>query len=111
VLTFVAVGEGCGPGLRDAHVIMKKIYTASNVFACDILRGILESEGIRSMLKNELGSGMAGYGLPLPGAPSLPWAWPEVWVNDEDFDAASRIASDFDKAQPPAAEEDQPMTE
>jgi hypothetical protein len=46
---------------------------------------------------NEGGSAMPGNSLPIPYASELPWAWPEVWVNDEDFAAASEIAADFQR--------------
>ena len=79
---------------------MKMIYTAPSVIPCDLLKSVLEVEGIESMIKNELGSNAAGYGLPVPDFPSLPWAWPEVWVNDEDIERATEIAADFDETQP-----------
>lgn len=36
------------------------------------------------MLRNEFVSRTAGVGF----TGGLPFAWPEVWVNDEDFDTA-----------------------
>jgi hypothetical protein len=74
---------------------MKRIFTASNVIPCDLLRSLLDACGIVSALKNEGGSGMTGNALPVPTGSELPWAWPEVWVNDEDFEAASEIVADF----------------
>jgi hypothetical protein len=35
--------------------------------------------------------------LPVPSGSELPWAWPEAWVNDEDFEVASQIAADFQR--------------
>jgi hypothetical protein len=67
---------------------LKKLFTAPNVVPCDLLRSLLDARGIPCIVKNELGSAMAGYGLPLPGNPSLPWAWPEVWVHADDYEAA-----------------------
>jgi hypothetical protein len=74
---------------------MKRIFTAPNVIPCDFLRSILDSEGIASALKNEGGSAMTGNALPVPSGSELPWAWPEVWVNDEGYEVASQIAADF----------------
>jgi len=41
---------------------------------------------------------MTGNSVPVPYGSELPWAWPEVWVNDEDFAVASEIAADFQRA-------------
>lgn len=58
---------------------------------------MLDAYGIMSALKNEGGSAITGNALPVPSGSELPWAWPEVWVNDEDFEAASQIAADFQR--------------
>ena len=77
---------------------MKRIFTATNIIPCDLLRSMLDAYGIVSALKNEGGSAMTGNALPVPSGSELPWAWPEVWVNDEDFEVASGIAADFQHA-------------
>ncbi len=74
---------------------VKRIFTASNVIPCDLLRSMLDAYGIVSALKNDGGSAITGNALPVPNGSELPWAWPEVWVNDEDFEVASHIAADF----------------
>jgi hypothetical protein len=74
---------------------MKRIFTAPSVIPCDFLRSLLDAEGIASVFKNEGGSAITGNALPVPYGAQLPWAWPEVWVNDEDFELASQIAADF----------------
>jgi len=74
---------------------MKRIFTAPNIIPCDFLSSILDSEGIASALKNEGWSHMSSNALPVPCGSELPWAWPEVWVNDEDFEVASLIAANF----------------
>lgn len=74
---------------------MKEVFTASNVIPCDLFKSVLDAAGILSMIKNEGGSAMTGNALPVPAGSELPWAWPEVWVNDEDFEVASQIAVDF----------------
>ena len=74
---------------------MKRVYTDPNIVRCDLFRSMLGAARIESMFKNEAGSAWTGYGYPVPSGSALPWAWPEVWVNDEDFDMASQIAADF----------------
>lgn len=64
---------------------MKQVFTNSSVIPCDLIKSVLEAEGISATIKNELGSAAAGYSLPTLDNPSLPWAWPEVWVADEDY--------------------------
>lgn len=60
---------------------MKKLFVSPNVTECDLVRSLLEGIGIFTMLKNEYTTRTAGVG-PFGG---LPFAWPEVWVNDEDY--------------------------
>jgi len=76
---------------------MKKIFTDPSVVPCDILKSILEAQGIKVMIKNERGSASAGVGYPIPGMPSAAFAWPEVWVNDEGFQKAQSILSEWKK--------------
>jgi hypothetical protein len=76
---------------------MKRVFTASSVIPCDFLRSMLDAAGIASVFKNEGGSAMTGNALPVPSGSELPWAWPEVWVSDEDFEVASEIAADFQR--------------
>ena len=63
---------------------MKRIFTSPNLTHCDMVHCVLEASGIPSMLRNELASIWAGASA--IGSPSF--AWPEVWVNDEDVQAA-----------------------
>lgn len=74
---------------------MKMVYTAQNVIPCDILTSMLQAEGIWCTINNPRGSFTVGEGWPLPS--SLAWAWPEVWVRDEDFETAADITSQFRK--------------
>jgi len=57
----------------------------------------LDAEGIESVIMNEGGSAMTGNALPVPAGAQLPWAWPEVWVNEEAYELASQIAAEFEK--------------
>jgi hypothetical protein len=59
---------------------MKKIFTSPNLTRCDLVLGVLEQSGINAMLKNELAYNTAGASI----VGALGFAWPEVWVNDED---------------------------
>lgn len=70
---------------------MRQVFTNSSVIPCDLIKSMLEAEGIAATIKNELGSAAAGCGLPVKDNPSLAWAWPEVWVADEDYDRAIEL--------------------
>jgi len=59
-------------------------------------------------MKHELGSAAAGYGFPVPGNPSLPWAWPELWVSDEDYERALETLATIDVGGEPEKRPDQP---
>jgi hypothetical protein len=80
----------------DQH--MKQVFTNSSVIPCDLVKSMLEAEGIPAIIKNELGSAAAGYSLPVLDNPSLPWAWPEVWVPDQDCERALELISGFEAA-------------
>ncbi|HTG43439.1 MAG TPA: DUF2007 domain-containing protein [Verrucomicrobiae bacterium] len=83
---------------------MKRLFTAASVVPCDFVRSLLDAQGIFSVLKNEGGSAMTGNALPVPSGSELPWAWPEVWVRDEDFELALLITTDFEKDTLPSEE-------
>jgi len=51
---------------------------------CDMVLCTLEQSGIAAMLKNELSCNTAGASI----VGALGFAWPEVWVNDEDAEIA-----------------------
>ena len=70
---------------------MRQVFTNSSVIPCDLIKSVLAAEGISATIKNELGSAAAGYGLPVKDNPSLAWAWPEVWVADEDYERAVEL--------------------
>ncbi|MBI4830979.1 MAG: DUF2007 domain-containing protein [Candidatus Lindowbacteria bacterium] len=67
---------------------MKKLTTAPNLAECDLLKALLESNGIECFIKNDILFRLAG-GVPFPEV------MPELWVvNDEDFGEASAILAD-----------------
>jgi hypothetical protein len=70
---------------------MRQVFTNSSVVPCDLVKSVLEAEGIFTTIRNELGSAASGCALPVVDNPSLPWAWPEVWVSDEDYDRAAAL--------------------
>jgi len=75
---------------------MKKVFTRSSVIPCDLAKSVLEAAGIFAVIRHELGSAAAGYSWPVPDNPSLPWAWPEVLVSDEDYERALEVLSTID---------------
>lgn len=75
--------------------MMQIVFSSSSIAPCDLVVSALDAEGIPAVIKNELGSAVCGYSIPLFDNPSLPWAWPEVWVNEEDYDKALAIAEGF----------------
>jgi hypothetical protein len=75
---------------------MKQVFTNSSVIPCDLVKSMLDAEGIPAIIKNERGSAAAGYSLPVLDNPSLPWAWPEVWVPDGDYEKALELISGFE---------------
>ena len=80
---------------------MKMVFTDASVVPCDMLKGILQASGMRVLIKNELGSAGAGVGNPIPTMINLPFAWPEVWVADDDYETAAAIVADVMKDRVP----------
>lgn len=67
---------------------MKKLITGNGLTQCDMVRIMLESNGIRCFIKNEYSSTTAGAGLIGP----LNFAAPELWViDDEQFADAEEV--------------------
>lgn len=78
---------------------MKKVFTAPGVVPCDLLKALLEAEGIRCVLRNQHGTSLLGYGFPVPGGSALQWSWPEVWITEEDMERAKPIVDEFHRSQ------------
>jgi hypothetical protein len=69
---------------------LKKIYTSTNLAECSLRKGVLESHGIRCIIKNELLS-------PLAGVVPAPEVWPELWIlDDEKLDEALELLAGKD---------------
>jgi hypothetical protein len=77
---------------------MQPLYYSLNLLEVHHLKNLLESEGIRCHIKNELLSRLAGE-IPFTECA------PQLWLLDErDLDRASRIVADFGRsavAKPP----------
>jgi hypothetical protein len=70
-------------------IALKRVFTAPTITEAHLIMGVLESEGIETILKNEHLSGLAG------GVPFME-VWPEVWiVNDEETEHAEAIIADY----------------
>jgi hypothetical protein len=100
-----------GANAGVVNLNMKKVFTRSSVIPCDLAKSVLEAAGIFAVIKHELGSAAAGYSWPVPDNPSLPWAWPEVWVSDEDYERALETLSTVDTGSPGDALPDPPSTQ
>ena len=79
---------------------MKLVFTAPYLAPCDLVKALLEGAGIPAMLKNEHGhiAVMAVVG----GAATF--CWPEVWVEDEDYERAAEIVARENSAVKETAE-------
>ena len=67
------------------------MFTAPTVTEAYLIKGILESEGIETFVKNEHLSGLAG---------EVPFmeSWPEVWViEDQEVEHAETIIADYQR--------------
>ena len=66
---------------------MKRVYTSQNISMVELYKGVLEENGIRTLLRNQYVS-MAAGGVPVQDAR------PELWiVNDGDLAHAQAIIS------------------
>lgn len=78
---------------------MKMIFTARSVVPCDVLKSMLEAEGIPCVIRNEYGTHLLGHGFPVPGGSALGWAWPEVWIPEAEAERAAPLVAEFQKSQ------------
>jgi predicted RNA-binding Zn-ribbon protein involved in translation (DUF1610 family) len=74
---------------------MKKVFSSSYIADCDQLRMVLSLAGIESMMKNEFGNPI---GLVITGGVAS-FAEPELWVEENDYEAAMQIVVSAMKAQ------------
>lgn len=64
--------------------MLRTVYSASNLAIVSIFQNILEGYGIRCWLKNEFLHAGIGEIPPIE-------CWPQLCVNDDDFEEAKRI--------------------
>ena len=75
---------------------MQPLYSSLNLLEVYHLKNLLEAEGIRCQLRNELLSRLAGE-IPFTECA------PQLWLLDErDFERARRVVTDFGRAAVPA---------
>ena len=68
---------------------MQPLYSSLNLLEVHHLKNLLEAEGIRCQIRNELLSRLAGE-IPFTECA------PQLWLLDErDFERASRVVTDF----------------
>ncbi len=67
---------------------MKLLYSSSNAMVVGHVRNLLDVEGIACQLRNEFLSGGMGELPPTE-------AWPELWVDQQDYPAAKKILDAF----------------
>jgi hypothetical protein len=73
---------------------MKRIYTAKNPIDAHLLKGVLETQDIQTEVKGDFMWSFLGE---LPVSPDF---LPNVWViNDEDYEKAMEIVSDFESKE------------
>jgi hypothetical protein len=71
---------------------MRPLYSSHNLLEVHHLKNLLEAEGIRCQIRNELLSRLAGE-IPFTECA------PQVWLQDEcDLERARRIVNDFGRA-------------
>lgn len=74
---------------------MKKVWSSPSLVQCDLLKALLESDGIACIMKNENNARFAGIGYPLFSGQTLDFAWPELWVPDDQFEEANELVMEF----------------
>jgi len=75
---------------------MKRIYLAQNPIMANLLKGILESRGIKATVQGEFLWSVRGE------TPAGPDTWPSVWiVDDSDYEKAMEIVVGFESEKAP----------
>jgi hypothetical protein len=70
---------------------MRRVWSTPNVVQGDLIRSALEGHGIKALLVNDLSAQFTGIGYPVRSGQALPFAWPELWVEDEDYERAAEL--------------------
>jgi hypothetical protein len=85
---------------------MKEVWSSPSLVQCDLVKAMLEGEGIECAVRNESNARFAGIGYPLLSGQTLAFAWPQLWVPDEQFERASEIVRDYSKGHEETLERD-----
>jgi hypothetical protein len=80
---------------------MKRLWTTPSVVKCDLMKCMLEGHGIHAQILNELSAQYTGIGYPLPSGQALAFAWPEIWVEDADYDRALELITELLQSESP----------
>jgi hypothetical protein len=78
---------------------MKQVFTDPSEVPCDLLKRILEGQGIKALIKNAHGGAGTGGGDPIGMLSAPSFADPEVWVSDEDYEVAAEVAAGMQLSQ------------
>lgn len=74
---------------------MKKVYSAQNITMVGLVRDLLESSDIATVIRNQFLSGAAGELPPIE-------CWPELWVRDDrDYERARTVVAEVIKEETP----------
>jgi hypothetical protein len=72
---------------------MIKLFTSYNLWETGMLQGVLEQQGIASVIRNEHLVNTSGY--------IRPDTWPELWVlHDTDAERATQLLEEWQKTRP-----------
>jgi hypothetical protein len=74
---------------------VRRIWTTPSVVQADLIKCMLEGHGIHTQILNELTAQYTGIGYPLPTGQALAFAWPEIWVEDADYDRALALVTEL----------------
>lgn len=77
---------------------MKKVYSAQNITMVGLVRDLLESSGIDTVIRNQFLAGAAGELPPIE-------CWPELWIrHDRDYDRARTLVDEIIREEEPRRE-------
>jgi hypothetical protein len=77
----------------------RQVFSSGEPGRAHFVQGLLESEGIRTELRNENLVGTAGGEVPV-----TPDCWPSVWVLSSEAGRAAQIIRDFEASGEPSGE-------
>jgi hypothetical protein len=87
-------------------VTMKRVWSTPSVVQGDLICSALEGHGIKTHITNDLSAQFTGIGYPVRSGQALPFAWPEIWVEDEDYERAAALIQELLKDDAAPTESD-----